>query len=58
MIKSVILILDGTLLNRDALVKKFIDNQYDRFNKWVSHIPKGKYTSRFIELDCRGYLER
>jgi len=56
MIKSVIFDLDGTLLNRDASVKRFIDNQYDRLNKWVSHIPKGKYTSRFIELDCRGYV--
>lgn len=56
MIKAVIFDLDGTLLNRDASVQKFIDNQYDRLNKWVGHIPKGIYTSRFIELDCRGYV--
>ncbi|WP_332698175.1 HAD family hydrolase [Halalkalibacter lacteus] len=56
MIKAVIFDLDGTLLYRDASVQKFIDNQYDRLNKWVGHIPKGKYTSRFIELDCRGYV--
>lgn len=47
MIKSVIFDLDGTLLNRDASVQKFIDNQYDRLNEWIGHIPRGKYTSRF-----------
>jgi len=56
MIKAVIFDLDGTLLNRDESVKKFIDNQYERLNKWVGHIPKEKYTTRFIELDSRGYV--
>ncbi|RFU60142.1 HAD family hydrolase [Bacillus sp. V59.32b] len=56
MIKAVLFDLDGTLLNRDASVKKFIDNQYDRLNKWVAHLKKDEYSSRFIELDCRGYV--
>ncbi|SFC58109.1 putative hydrolase of the HAD superfamily [Bacillus sp. OV322] len=56
MINAVIFDLDGTLLNRDASLKKFIDGQYERLNKWIGHIPKEKYTSRFIELDCRGYV--
>ncbi|QFT89031.1 Pyrimidine 5'-nucleotidase YjjG [Bacillus sp. THAF10] len=56
MIKAVIFDLDGTLLNRDESVKKFINNQYERLNKWVGHIPKEEYTTRFIELDCRGYV--
>jgi len=56
MIKAVIFDLDGTLLNRDESVKKFIDNQYERLNKWVNHIPKEKYITRFIELDHRGYV--
>lgn len=34
----------------------FINKQYERFNKWVSHVPKEKYTTRFIELDNRGYV--
>jgi putative hydrolase of the HAD superfamily len=55
-INAVIFDLDGTLLNRDASLEKFIDGQYERLNKWVGHIPKEKYTSRFIELDCRGYV--
>ena len=56
MIKAVLFDLDGTLLNRDESVKRFIDIQYERLNQWVSHIPKEKYISRFIELDKRGYV--
>lgn len=56
MIKAVLFDLDGTLLNRDDSVKGFIDNQYERLNKWVGHIPKDKYITRFIEIDKRGYI--
>ncbi|MFC6041150.1 HAD family hydrolase [Paenisporosarcina macmurdoensis] len=56
MIKAVLFDFDGTLLNRDQSVMNFIDMQYDRLNKWVGHIPKKIYTTRFIELDSRGYV--
>lgn len=56
MIKAILFDLDGTLLNRDASVEKFINAQYERLNEWVGHIPKEKYVSRFIELDFRGYI--
>lgn len=56
MIKAVLFDLDGTLLNRDESVKKFIERQYDRLYKQVGHIPKEKYVSRFIELDNHGYV--
>ncbi|WP_046174109.1 HAD family hydrolase [Domibacillus indicus] len=56
MIKAVLFDLDGTLLNRDKSVEKFIEQQYERLNKWVGHIPKEKYMTRFIELDNRGYV--
>ena len=55
-IKAVIFDLDGTLLNRDDSVQKFIENQYDRLEEWLGFIPKENYISRFIELDCRGYV--
>lgn len=55
-IKAVVFDLDGTLLNRDASVKVFIEKQYQRLNKWLNHIPKDKYITRFIELDNRGYV--
>ncbi|WP_110066215.1 HAD family hydrolase [Cytobacillus oceanisediminis] len=56
MIRAILFDLDGTLLDRDKSVKKFIDNQYERFSKWVGHIPKELFISRFIELDNRGYV--
>jgi putative hydrolase of the HAD superfamily len=56
MVKAILFDLDGTLLNRDESVKRFIDNQYERLNNWLGYIPKEKYISRFIELDKRGYV--
>ena len=54
--KAVVFDLDGTLLNRDESVKKFIYSQYDKFNRLLGNIPKDKYTSRFLELDNHGYV--
>ncbi|MGI2328550.1 HAD family hydrolase [Planococcus sp. YIM B11945] len=56
MVKAVLFDLDGTLLDRDSSVESFISSQYDRLGKWVGHIPKTEYASRFIELDRRGYV--
>lgn len=55
-IKTVIFDLDGTLLNREASVKLFIDKQYDRLYEVLGHIPKEIYIKRFIELDNHGYI--
>lgn len=49
MIRAVLFDLDNTLLNRDASVKKFIELQYERLQKYIEHIPKEKYITRFIE---------
>lgn len=56
MFKAVLFDLDGTLLNRDKSVELFINDQYERLNKFLSPIPKELYVSRFIELDCHGYV--
>lgn len=56
MVQAVLFDLDGTLLDRDASLAAFIEVQYERLNKWVGHIPKEQYISRFIELDNRGYV--
>jgi putative hydrolase of the HAD superfamily len=56
MTKSVIFDLDGTLLDRDASVEKFVSAQYNRLINHLSHIPKNNYIDRFIELDCHGYV--
>lgn len=56
MIQAVLFDLDGTLLDRDASVKKFIENQYEQLGNYLGHISKEKYMTRFIELDYRGYV--
>ena len=56
MIKAVIFDLDGTLLNRDASLQSFIDEQYERFKSRWEKVPKSRYTERFIELDARGLV--
>ncbi|MFD1851323.1 HAD family hydrolase [Oceanobacillus bengalensis] len=54
--KAVLFDLDGTLLNRDKSLEVFIADQYERLNKWLGHIPKGTYISRFIKLDNHGLI--
>jgi putative hydrolase of the HAD superfamily len=56
MINAVLFDLDGTLLDRDESVKRFIHSQYDRLDRIVGHIPRENYVTRFIELDQRGYV--
>lgn len=56
MIKAVLFDLDGTLLNRDESVKRFIGKQYDRLSGRIGSIPKETYCTRFIQLDKRGYV--
>ena len=56
MIKAVLFDLDGTLLDRDESIRRFIDDQYERLKKGIGHIPKEKFITRFIELDCHGYV--
>lgn len=54
--KAVLFDLDGTLLNRDASVKVFIEKQYERLHNHLGHIAKKQYAERFIELDQHGYV--
>lgn len=56
MIKSVIFDLDGTLLDRDASLKKFVFHQHNRLGDLLGHINRSAYTKRFIELDQHGYV--
>ncbi|NMH74665.1 HAD family hydrolase [Bacillus sp. RO2] len=56
MIRAVIFDLDGTLLNRDVSLEKFVDDQYERCKEAFRHIQKNAYIDRFIELDARGYV--
>ncbi|QHJ70040.1 HAD family hydrolase [Planococcus halotolerans] len=56
MIKAVIFDLDGTLLDRDKSVEKFIYGQHKRLESALGHIDQSHYTQRFLELDNHGYV--
>ena len=56
MIKAVIFDLDGTLLDRNKSVEKFVANQYRRLNEVLGHIAQTDYMQRFIQLDDHGYV--
>ncbi|MBT2659608.1 HAD family hydrolase [Bacillus sp. ISL-45] len=47
---------DGTLLDREASLVKFIEEQYERFKPELNKVDKQLYIKRFIELDARGYV--
>lgn len=56
MIKAVIFDLDGTLLDRNKSLEKFILHQHKRLKVALGHIDQAKYVTRFIELDNHGYV--
>ncbi|MDZ7958653.1 MAG: HAD family hydrolase [Aulosira sp. DedQUE10] len=56
MIRAILFDLDSTLLDRDPSIKHFIAHQYERLQTKLNKIPKNDYISRFIELDCCGYV--
>jgi putative hydrolase of the HAD superfamily len=55
-VRAVIFDLDGTLLDRESSIEQFVDGQYDRFDRHLSHISKIDYANRFIEVDCLGHV--
>lgn len=55
MITAILFDLDGTLLDRETSLKQFISTQYNRLPA-LHHISKDNYISRFIDLDCHGYV--
>jgi putative hydrolase of the HAD superfamily len=56
MIKAVLFDLDGTLLDRDSSLQRFVAAQYNKFYDSLSHISQTKYVDRFISLDCCGHV--
>jgi putative hydrolase of the HAD superfamily len=58
MIKAILFDLDGTLFDRCTSVVRCIEQQYDRFQDLLAHVPKEHYVARFVALDCRGYVTK
>jgi putative hydrolase of the HAD superfamily len=53
-IKAVLFDLDGTLYDRDALVRQVVRDQYDAFQHALSSISKDRFVERVIELEDHG----
>ncbi|WP_414042189.1 HAD family hydrolase [Macrococcus animalis] len=58
MVKAIIFDLDGTLLNREASLKLFLDDQFERFREYFTHVQKNDYINYFIALDEYGYVKK
>lgn len=58
MIRAILFDLDRTLLDRDASLELFIDDQYDRFYEHLKGIPKADYRSTLLSLDQKGYVPK
>jgi putative hydrolase of the HAD superfamily len=58
MIKAVLFDLDDTLLDRDASIAYFIEQQYDRLRHLLDGVPRDEYIRRFIALDDHGYVTK
>jgi putative hydrolase of the HAD superfamily len=58
LIRAILFDLDGTLFDRDATVRRFVERQYDTFPPALNHIARATYVDRFMELDARGYVPK
>ncbi|MFC3749613.1 HAD family hydrolase [Paenibacillus sp. GCM10012306] len=56
MIRAVLFDLDGTLLDRDTSLKRFVEMQHQRLGHCLGHTSKEALINRFVELDARGYV--
>ena len=54
-ITTVLFDLDGTLYNRDLLVRSLAERQYRAFVSELQHVGQSRYVDRLLELDDHGY---
>lgn len=47
--------LDGTLYDRDALLRRLLEKQYREFSAELDHIDSTDYVDHLIDLDAHGY---
>ena len=55
MIETVLFDLDGTLLDRDASVVMFAQQQYERYQE-LHVISRDEYVHSFVEIDDNGHV--
>lgn len=52
--KAILFDLDGTLLDRNSSLQKFVAGQYEKFYPYLRGSSKENYLKRFMELDASG----
>ncbi len=58
MIKAVFFDLDGTLYDRDALVRNLVAAQFNAFSSQLSGVSRERFVSDVLEMDDHGYGEK
>jgi putative hydrolase of the HAD superfamily len=58
LLKAVFFDLDGTLYDRDALVRVVAGDQFDAFREHLAGVDKSVFIERVFALDDHGYRER
>jgi putative hydrolase of the HAD superfamily len=58
MTHAVLFDLDGTLFNRDAAVRRLVEEQHRQFAAELAHIPCATYVERVLELDAHGHRDK
>lgn len=53
-IRAVLFDLDGTLFDRDFVVRGLGDTQYSAFERELAHVSQEQFVSRLVELDAHG----
>jgi FMN phosphatase YigB (HAD superfamily) len=58
MLKAVLFDLDGTLYDRDELVRVVAASQFDGFREFLAEVEKDAFVERVFALDDHGYKDR
>jgi putative hydrolase of the HAD superfamily len=58
MLKAVLFDLDGTLYDRDELVRVVVAAQFDEFREHLAGADKNAFVERVFALDAHGYKDR
>lgn len=56
--KAIIFDLDGTLLDRERSLRLFLEEQFERYREYFTHVQKNDYINYFIEYDEHGYVKK
>lgn len=56
--RAIIFDLDGTLLDRERSLRLFLEDQFERYRAYFTHVQKNDYINYFIAYDEHGYLKK